>query len=143
MMRSRAIRRTVLSVAVILVLGYALFEARGLLRGPVITIETPRSGETIREGLIRVTGRVTNAQAMTMNGRTIFLLEEGRIDEPVALLPGYNEIVFRATDRFGTTAVLELPLVYTPDDDDAPTLPAPAASSSPATSAEAATSTER
>ncbi|HXK39976.1 MAG TPA: hypothetical protein VJ837_04040 [Candidatus Paceibacterota bacterium] len=112
MMRSRAIRRTVLSAAVILVLGYALFEARGLLRGPVITIETPRPGETLTDPLARAVGRAENVSSITMNSRAIFISEKGRIDEPLALLPGYNEITFLGTDRFGKTVRVELMVLY-------------------------------
>jgi hypothetical protein len=116
MMRSRAIRRTVLSAAVILVLGYALFEARGLLRGPVITIETPRSGETITGPLARAVGRAENVSSITMNSRAIFISEEGHIDEPLTLLPGYNEITFLGTDRFGKTVRVELMVLYRADE---------------------------
>ena len=134
-MRSTNIRRIVLAVATLLVLGYALFEARGILRGPVIVIESPVSGQTITEPLIHITGRAENIHAITMDDRPIFISETGLIDEPLALLPGYNEVVFKGTDRFGKAARVDLILIYEPAHGDVLSSPLPStASSSIATS---------
>jgi hypothetical protein len=136
MMRNRGIRRVAVTIAAVLIFGYAAFEARGMLRGPIIVIEDPLSGATITEGLIRITGYAKNVQSITMNDRTIFLSEEGRIKEPVALLEGYNELVFKGTDRFGKSKRLELVLVYTPTEDIVPGRPSPTAATSSATGTE-------
>ena len=129
-------RRVAVIIAAVLIFGYALFEARGMLRGPAIVIEDPLQGATISEGLITVTGYAKNTQSISMNDRTIFLSEEGRIEEPVALLEGYNKIMFRGTDRFGTTKVLELVLVYIPAEELIPEPPTPMTATSSATSTE-------
>ncbi len=134
MMRNRGIRRIAVIIATVLIFGYAAFEARGMLRGPIIVIEDPLSGATITEGLIRITGYAKNVQAITMNDRTIFLSEEGRIEEPVALLEGYNEVVFEGTDRFGKMTVVELVLVYKPEEYVVPKPLSPTASTSSAAS---------
>ena len=120
---SHTIRRIFITVAVVLVLGYTAFEARGFVRGPVITIENPLPGATITEPLIHITGTAKNISAIMMNGRPIFISEEGHIDEPVALSPGYNEVYFVGTDRFGKQNTLILPLSYTASDTPAMTIP--------------------
>ncbi|MBP9771829.1 MAG: hypothetical protein KBD16_02820 [Candidatus Pacebacteria bacterium] len=121
---SHTIRRILITVAVVLVLGYTAFEARGLVRGPIITIENPLPGTTSTEPLIHIIGKAENISAIMMNGRPIFISEEGRIDEPVALLSGYNEVYFVGTDRFGKQNTLILPLTYTASDTPMMTMPA-------------------
>jgi hypothetical protein len=136
MMRHTGIRRVAVTIGAILIFGYAAFESRGMLRGPVIVIEEPLQGATITEGLITITGYAKNTQAITMNDRTIFLSEEGHIEEPVALLEGYNKVVFKGTDRFGTMRILELVLVYVPGENPVPMPSFPAVATSTATSTE-------
>jgi hypothetical protein len=135
MMRSLSIRRVILTGALILVMGYALFEARGILRGPVILIDSPSSGDVVTEPLIHVTGTARNIKEIRMDARPIFISETGLIDEPLALLPGYNEVVFEGSDRFGKMTRIDLVLIYEPRHGDLPLSPLPsAASSSTATS---------
>jgi hypothetical protein len=135
------LRYLLLLIAIIVICGYAFFEARGLITGPIIAITSPHSGAVITEPLIHITGTTRRINAISMNGRAIFISEEGTTDEPIALLPGYNEVLFTGTDRFGKTTTVELILMYEPTDSAPVFLPSFSTNTASTTSANA-TSTE-
>ncbi len=94
-------------------LWYALFQARLLIAGPILTLEAPRTPNQ-SERVIEVVGSARNVSAITLNDRPIFTDEEGYFRERVILEHGYTIMTVRAIDRYGRTVVLEQPLVYTP-----------------------------
>ncbi|HET8581590.1 MAG TPA: hypothetical protein VFL98_03985 [Candidatus Paceibacterota bacterium] len=95
------------------ILGYAYFEARGLLYGPQIAIATPKDGpETVHTELIHIRGAATNIQVLTLDGNPIPVTEAGVFDEAFLLAPGYNAIVLSATDKFGRRTEKTIELIY-------------------------------
>ncbi len=98
----------------ITVAGYAAFEARGIVAGPSLTVTQPTPGTTITEPAIRLIGTAERISKITLDGRQIFVSEEGAFDEPVILAPGYNEILVEAWDRFDKKTSVMLPVVHRP-----------------------------
>lgn len=96
------------------VAGYAAFEARGIVAGPSLTIGQPEAGATIEEPVTRLVGATERISKITLNGRPIFISEEGLFDESLILTPGYNEILVEAWDRFDKKTSVMLPLVHRP-----------------------------
>lgn len=94
------------------VAGYAVFELRGLLFGPSITISQTRL-ETDTQ-YVEVRGTATRIADLKMNGASIPVTESGAFDQPYLLLPGYNRIVLDASDKYGKTAQRTLEIIYTP-----------------------------
>jgi hypothetical protein len=90
----------IISVAVFLA-GYFLYQARGYLLGPRITIESPQPAEAIHESYFEVKGRALNISSLSLNGRQIFTDERGFFSEGLLLAKGYNIIELTATDKFG------------------------------------------
>ncbi len=86
---------------VIFLAGYFLYQARGYLIGPRLTIESPRPAETIHDAYLKINGQAFNVASLFLNGRQIFTDKNGIFEEQLLLARGYNIIELTATDKFG------------------------------------------
>jgi hypothetical protein len=126
--RDGRITRIALIVFFILIVGYAYFEARGVLYGPSIHVT---SGVTeVTDPFISVQGKADRIAELSMNGRPISVTEDGAFDEPYLLSPGLNRIMLDATDRYGRKTQQVMEVVYKADP-DAPIKPAERPTSTP------------
>jgi hypothetical protein len=123
--RDSAFTKIALALFFIIILGYAYFEARGILYGPAIDIS--QSVEQVSSPYIELTGTTTHIDTLTMNGQSVPVTEAGVFDIPYALSPGYNRIVLDATDKYGHSTEKVVEIVYTP----ASTTPAEVGTSTP------------
>ena len=110
--RDSRITRIALAVFFLIVVGYAYFEARGLLFGPSITVASGVSES--HEPLVTIKGQADRISSLTMNGKAISVTESGAFEEPYLLSVGYNRIVLDAKDKYGRTSRKALEIVYTP-----------------------------
>ncbi len=101
----------------VLVLGYALFEARTMLIGPSIAV--PTEAIETSEPLVTIAGHARRISALFMNGAEVAVTEEGAFEEPYVLAEGLNRIVLDAQDRYGRHAQKVLEVVYSPPHADA------------------------
>jgi hypothetical protein len=113
----RVNRVTLLALALffVLILGYAYFEARNVIQGPSIVVDTTEQ-VTVHESLILVRGVATNITELVMNGRIIPTTETGAFEEAHLLAPGYNRVVLFATDKIGRTTEKTVEVVYVPEE---------------------------
>lgn len=111
--RNKFLRFKVATPLIILLLigGYALSRSWNLLAGPVIDIETPTTGETLKSSYVILAGHAKRIARLTLNGRQIFTDAAGNFRESLLLLPGYNIIVVEAEDKFGRRTVQNLALI--------------------------------
>lgn len=94
-------RRLVIILAVLIIVSYGLFEARRLIEGPVITIDSPRDGSaTSTTGLV-IAGEAENISFLTINDKPSFTDEAGHFSELLSVPPGVTILTVAATDRFG------------------------------------------
>lgn len=121
------------AVFFLVVVGYALFEMRGLLAGPSITV-SPRVLDTSHP-LIKISGTALRITSLSMNGKEIPVSEGGLFEESYALTPGYNRIILEAKDRYGKKTERTIEVIYNPES-------ANAGSRIETTSEETATSTQ-
>ena len=129
--RDSRITRVAIILFFLLIVGYAYFEARGVLYGPNIQVV---SGQTVvTDPYIAIQGKAERIAELSMNGRPISVTEDGAYNEPYLLSPGLNRIMLDATDRYGGKTQQIVEIVYTPDP-NAPKRVAPTATSSPDTS---------
>jgi hypothetical protein len=106
------LRMTVLVVFVLIIGGYSYFQARKLIGGPQIVIESPQNGSTVTESFIEVKGKANNIKEISLDDRPIFIDEEGNFSEKLLLPPGLVIISMKAKDRFGRTTQEILSLYY-------------------------------
>ncbi len=110
--RDGRITRIVLALFFILVVGYAYYEARGVLYGP--NIEIASEVTEVSDPYIEIQGKAERISDLSMNGRPISVTEDGAFNEPYLLAPGLNRIMLDATDRYGRTAQEIVEVVYSP-----------------------------
>ncbi|MCR4279388.1 MAG: hypothetical protein NUV78_01475 [Candidatus Zambryskibacteria bacterium] len=80
---------------------YVLFQARFLILGPMVKIETPRDAEVVYDPLLTISGTASNIARITLNGRQIYIDENGLWTEILLLSPGTSIITVIVRDRFG------------------------------------------
>jgi len=107
-----------LSIVAAIVLGlgaYAYLQSKEFLRGPVVTITEPQSGDMSTSSRILLRGAGKNISFLTLNGRQIFTDERGHFEESILLPEGYSVHTLEAKDRFGHKIEEKLELVYKPE----------------------------
>ena len=101
-------------------IAYAVYQSRAVREGPQLTIDSPASGITVSEPLLRVRGTAVQAKELYLNGRGIFVDLRGHFDEELLLLPGYNIIELTAKDTGGHEARQTIEIAFIRGDSTAP-----------------------
>lgn len=107
--------RIALGIFFVLILGYAYYEAQGLLFGPRINLHTP-SPISVTEEFVTIQGQADRISALYMNGAQISVTKDGVFEESLLLTPGRNIIFFTALDASGRKREKVLELIYTPSE---------------------------
>lgn len=110
--RDSKITLIALSLFFIVLMGYALFEARGILMGPEIIV--PEAVLNIHEPSVSIRGTTKHISALSMNGTPVPVTEAGAFAEMYIASEGYNRVVFQAKDKYGHTQEQVVEIVYTP-----------------------------
>lgn len=91
---------------------YGLFQARHLIEGPVIMLDTPANGSLLTQSLVTIRGTAHNATKIALNGKDILPDTDGRFSEELLLSEGYNIITVEAEDQFGKRTRRTLEVMY-------------------------------
>ncbi len=91
---------------------YALFQARFIILGPSIYIDSHKDGSLVTENVIILSGRAKNIAYISLNDRPIFIDSKGNWNEKYVVPSGLSVITLRAKDRFGRETEKKLSLVY-------------------------------
>lgn len=102
----------IISLFVLTLIGYSTFQAKKIITGPQISLNSPSNGEEVNENLIDISGVAKNISAISLNDRSIHIDESGNFKEKLMLYPGYNIITLKAQDKFGSTIKKEVEVVY-------------------------------
>jgi hypothetical protein len=95
------VRKYLIATAVVLLVGYAIFNARNLILGPSIELLSPTVDQIdTNENTITIKGRVKNMTYLSLNERPISASSNGIFEEKVLLSPGFNVIEIKVRDRF-------------------------------------------
>jgi len=95
-----------------LFVGYALFQARFLIEGPVVTLHNlPQVTQTQRTVILE--GTAQNIVRITLNGRQIYTDKDGYFKETLVLENGYTIATLQAHDRYGRERSYTQEFVYT------------------------------
>jgi hypothetical protein len=97
----RKVKYVMLVVVFLPILVYAAFQARFILLGPRIWIDSPQDGQTVAEPLVIVEGRAKNVAWISINDRQIFTDENGYWSEKLIVSKGVSIISIMARDRYG------------------------------------------
>ncbi|OHB25179.1 MAG: hypothetical protein A2542_02765 [Parcubacteria group bacterium RIFOXYD2_FULL_52_8] len=112
MITSRPLKRSLLALSCLLVLGYGGYQLRDIMAGPQLQITYPENGVRLERDHLVLAGTSKDIASLHINGRQIFTDQDGNFTQDLLLLNGYNVIEVRATDRLNraTTKRLELTL---------------------------------
>ncbi len=106
----------ILSFALIIsvALGYAYYQTRDYLKGPVLELYAPENGSTHHIGTVVVEGFAKNISYISVNDKQIFTDQEGNFNEKILLAEGYNVIKISSKDKYQRENQKVLEVVYTP-----------------------------
>ncbi len=94
-------KKILILIALVAIVGYGVFEARRIIAGPELIIDSPTDGSATSTTLVTVMGRVQNISFLTINDKPAFADEQGRFVYRYSPPMGYTALTARATDRFG------------------------------------------
>lgn len=98
-------RYALLVLVFALLISYSLWEARFIILGPRVWIDSPKNGQTMNDPLVVIEGRAENIAWITLNDYQIFTDEEGRWREELIVSRGTSIMTIKARDRFGRETV--------------------------------------
>ena len=105
----------------VVVVGYSLFSARHIIKGPDIVVETPVNGEVVKDNFIEIKGKSENLNLITLNDRQIFIDDQGNFKEKLLLYSGENILKVYGKDKFGREKTQYI-RVIAPEKEDYPTV---------------------
>jgi len=108
--RDSRLTQIALVIFFLLVIGYAYFEARGILFGPSITVTSNLT--EVHDPFVLIKGQADRISSLSMNGKAISVTETGAFNEPYLLAPGDNRITLVASDKYGRSRSLTIQIVY-------------------------------
>lgn len=98
-------KRVLIIAALLVIVGYGLFQARRIIEGPKLVIDAPLNGSATSSALVTVMGRVENISFLTINDHTASADEQGQFVYRYSPPVGYTALTVAATDRFGRKVV--------------------------------------
>jgi hypothetical protein len=97
-------RRLIIALVALLIVGYGLFEARRIIEGPMIVIDTPQNGSATSTTGVLLSGEAQNISFLTINDKASYTDEHGHFSELLSLPTGVTVLTVAAADRFGRRA---------------------------------------
>ena len=94
-------RQWILIVLSLLLAFYVLFQARFIILGPRVWIDSPQDGAVVTEPIITLSGQARNAAWISLNGSQIYTDQEGLWSEKLPLSDGASIMTVHVRDRFG------------------------------------------
>lgn len=102
-------RRALIALTILFVVGYGLFEARRLIAGPELHILSPRPYSATSSAVVTIEGTAENISFLTINDAPAYTDESGKFVYRYAPPAGYTVVLVAAIDRFGRSARVSVP----------------------------------
>lgn len=98
----------VLLLAVVLALfAYLLFQYRGAIWNPGLTISSPKEAETATSRMVMVSGKADPNTTVTINNLPAYVTPDGSFSKEIPVFPGAVTFVVKAMNTFGKITVME------------------------------------
>jgi len=95
-----------ISILFLFIIGYAFNRTSFLSQGVDLEIENLEDGQVLQERSFVLKGVARRAVLLTINGRELFIDQEGNFEDILVLHPGLNKIVIEAYDKFDSYTYL-------------------------------------
>jgi hypothetical protein len=99
----RKLERYFILFLVVIALLYGGFRAYPLIKGPEITLYSPKEGDIVATSSFEVSGKVSKVREITLQGRPIPIDQDGHFKELLVASHPYTILVLTATDFYGNT----------------------------------------
>lgn len=110
--------RYLISLVLVILLGYGGVKAWPLVVGPSLSIDSPQDNASFSDGIVPIEGRAPRAALLTLNGALLLHNQDGRFSSTLTFPSGGSILTFVATDRFGrrvtTTRTIFVPITPNP-----------------------------
>jgi len=83
-----------------------------LIRPPVLKIYSPSENMQTQQKILSVSGKTEPDSLVTVNGKAVFLDQEGRFEDKVELFPGENKIIIEAISKLEKKTRVERSVFY-------------------------------
>lgn len=93
--------RSIAALFLLALLAYGGVAAWPLLAGPQLSIDSPKSDETLANGQTTIEGRALHTETLWLNGAPLLMDESGHFNAMLTLPSGGAILSLTATDRFG------------------------------------------
>ena len=110
--RDSRLIRIILVLFFVLLVCYGIYEAQGILYGPVIDV--PSEAMTVSDPYTLIKGKAERITELRLNGKQISVTEKGEFEEPYLLAEGSNHLILDARDARGRTTRKIITIVYVP-----------------------------
>lgn len=107
----KQIETTLVVSLLFLALTYGIFRAYPLITGPSIKILNLQDGSTVASTTFQISGIVTHAKEITLQGKPITIDNNGNFTETLVATYPYTILVLVVTDKYGTTETKTLRVV--------------------------------
>ena len=107
----RLIKYCLIGLVVLIIALYALSRSLNYIHGPTINIFQPINGSAIASTTVTIIGQALRVNALSINGKAVFIDEAGNFKETLLVFPGMNTITLNAKDQFGRDTKKQLELV--------------------------------
>ncbi len=96
--------RNILAVSFVFLFAvYLIWQVRGVLEPPKLTVYSPIEGYVATQKNTLVEGETEKESRLTVNGKDIMVNEQGKFQTRIDLTDGVNTIVVEATKKHGKT----------------------------------------
>ncbi|MBP6948522.1 MAG: hypothetical protein KBC41_04195 [Candidatus Pacebacteria bacterium] len=91
-----------ISIAIVAI-SYGSWRAYPLIRGPSITVFSPKDGDIVSSSTFQIFGRVSHVKNISVQGRPIPIDTDGNFSEILVSFSPYTIITLTATDFYDKT----------------------------------------
>ena len=102
---SRFVKVFVVAAMAISILSYVGYQLRAIVSPPDLLVYEPLDGFQTAQARVTVSGHAEQGAAVTINGMSVLLSQDGSFETEVALERGLNLIVIESTKRHSNPAV--------------------------------------
>ena len=101
------LRNVIISVLAVLLLSiFLLFQVRGILFPPSISLSSPIEGSEVSRD-VRIVGKTDGTAVIAVNNEPVFVNTNGKFEKTIVLFPGKNVIIVKAKNRYGKESTLQ------------------------------------
>jgi hypothetical protein len=96
--------RSITLIVLVALLGYGAIEARPLVMGPSIQLDSPKEGAVSTDGNLTIAGTAYRTKTLILDGAPLLIDQAGHFSRMLTLPSGGAILSLTATDRFGRHA---------------------------------------